>query len=1223
MATTEYETSKIEENKSPSPENGSIARVAEALAKVDIQEDKPPALSEENAIRPLHVYTRSQVLLLSKSPLVQSPQGMPLLKDWFGDWNEQQVSAKKETETSTTSANPRDRRFRRDPEDGDAPARPSFRAALSQPSQMGNFRHQSLRTTERERDTDRERQRDERDREGQERLRNLSDKYDRERLAQSSSPQTLRNKEREPAPHLASSAARKKPGESSDDWRRGSEPSRAARDDRSDNARRDRDRDRDRPRDSSRPRRETSTTRQDREDRDRDRPRRGDDRDDVRRDRDDYTRRDRDDYFRRDRDDSPRDRDDRERDRFEYSRPKDTNADEDSRRWRDDGKRDERITARRERERDNGRWDRWEPSHDRERVDDRDPRSKRPTGREKRVGGADDGREKDDRKEREREKEPAWMETYIPTTPTEGILGARTDGELDGIQAWKRGMKEKERKEKGETPESTKNDSEPPVTPSDNPLDEIQLFKLMMKAAKKEPDQGQTSKPTSMSSTPLPAEPRPLPISKESSQPTTITLDSLTIPSNRAKDASALSPQTVSPSPNVSAPSSESARLFSLIGTSTGDTVSSRPMKPTTPLVSDHVPPAVSRMFPNPPGLSPSIPQMDRSTFDLSGPAPTVTPTLNPPAGSRLLAFGSRNIAGSGSSSVAPPKSLTPMEALHDNFSNHMAPGVPPHHNKLSVMTPGMGMNVGLHQGPDSVPSSGVEAQFGTNPRATPSDRSARSFSPFGQPSHAAYAADDIHEAMRLAQASEALRRQPVNQLERGSIGPGGDSPYIDLGRASPGFSVNGPGYDMAGTSMHGGGSIGKGSRFAKFFDAKNRDAQAGPTMRKAMGGPGFISTSPVPGQRPDVMVSNPLNADNRAMEDLFAMLQNSSQNHRASPQINQTGRMSAGGGGPFGHSPIDLQALQQHQQMQQQQFAHNARMDSLYDSRLDDRNFVPDGMVPGLRPTPRPRSREPTTLAFNDQLDDALHVNVQRHPQQQRSLEQMYSGAAPSLYNQQVAMARNGGIPLQQAQFRGGLNVIPPQNTLQGPSQRLPPGLANLGGRPPHDPTQYLNQHLGGLGGVHGGLHPNPPAQQSYNNFNGGGLGFNGNPGPRGPIPVPHQNQITANHLAALGHGNSMDPRGTNQLVGMNVGGLGAGGLGGLRNVSGGFNPQHGPTSHIQAPQMAIRQQQQQQQQQHQQHLPPHIISHALPHLQPQQLGGSSQGAQDLMALLMGGHRE
>ena len=41
---------------------------------------------------------------------------------------------------------------------------------------MGNFRHQSLRTADREkeRDSERERQRDERDREGQERLRNVS-----------------------------------------------------------------------------------------------------------------------------------------------------------------------------------------------------------------------------------------------------------------------------------------------------------------------------------------------------------------------------------------------------------------------------------------------------------------------------------------------------------------------------------------------------------------------------------------------------------------------------------------------------------------------------------------------------------------------------------------------------------------------------------------------------------------------------------------------------------------------------------------------------------------------------------------------------------------------------------------------------------------------------------------------------------------------------------------
>lgn len=54
----------------------------------------------------------------------------------------------------------------------DAPQRPSFRSTLSQPSQMGNFRHQSIRTTERDRDRDGDRERD-RDKEGQERLRNV------------------------------------------------------------------------------------------------------------------------------------------------------------------------------------------------------------------------------------------------------------------------------------------------------------------------------------------------------------------------------------------------------------------------------------------------------------------------------------------------------------------------------------------------------------------------------------------------------------------------------------------------------------------------------------------------------------------------------------------------------------------------------------------------------------------------------------------------------------------------------------------------------------------------------------------------------------------------------------------------------------------------------------------------------------------------------------------
>jgi hypothetical protein len=52
--------------------------------------------------------------------------------------------------------------------------RPTYRSTLTQPSQMGNFKHHSLRTGDRERDsTDKDRERDIRDKEGQERLRNV------------------------------------------------------------------------------------------------------------------------------------------------------------------------------------------------------------------------------------------------------------------------------------------------------------------------------------------------------------------------------------------------------------------------------------------------------------------------------------------------------------------------------------------------------------------------------------------------------------------------------------------------------------------------------------------------------------------------------------------------------------------------------------------------------------------------------------------------------------------------------------------------------------------------------------------------------------------------------------------------------------------------------------------------------------------------------------------
>lgn len=90
------------------------------------------------------------------------------------------------------------------------------------------------------------------------------------------------------------------------------------------------------------------------------------------------------------------------------------------------------------------------------------------------------------------------METYVPSEPLSGILGGAPTGELDGIQAWKKGMKDKE-KEKDEKEvvnrsmnegnaltndeKSTREDGQPA-----QPMDEIQLFRLMMQKAKEVPE---------------------------------------------------------------------------------------------------------------------------------------------------------------------------------------------------------------------------------------------------------------------------------------------------------------------------------------------------------------------------------------------------------------------------------------------------------------------------------------------------------------------------------------------------------------------------------------------------------------------------------------------------------------------------------------------------------------------------------------------------------------
>ncbi|KAH9486768.1 hypothetical protein JR316_0000833 [Psilocybe cubensis] len=1086
----------------PSPDNTALN---EAVGE---QHDEAPPPSA----RPIRKYTRRQLVLLSASPLVKPPLNMPELKVWFGTENENSVKK----DDPPTSGGPRERRYRRDAEEGDVSARPSFRTALTQPSQMGNFKHQSLRPSDRDRDReregDKERERDMREKEGHERLRHLSDKYDRDRL---SLPLATR-KDREVAPHLNANSARtqqslssnaasrrgdaretikKKVGEASEDWRRGAEPPRPSREDRIDNGR-------ERTRDSSRPKRDASLSRRDREE-PRDKPQRGD------------------------------------RERDDHRRDKDVDGEEDSRRWRDDGKRDERIaTSRRERGRDKPNNDHtWEGNADKRWATNDDRAYKRSSARERKPGNpSDDTKDKDERKdkEREKEKEPAWMDTYVPNEATQGILGGHSStGELDGIQAWKKGLKEKESKEKEASLPPSKSTtvdkaSQPATLPGrSEAMDEIQLFKLLMKQEeeKKKND-----------------------------------LDDIASKSDHALQQMMKQESTMASTSKGRENAVEDSLGESYSHGTNSETI--RPQAQSTPAFSSTSPP------PFPPGLKDLAVSNKASTessqgrtssegrepinlgasHDLHQPTalkPTdsvAVSSFQPPPGSRLLAF-------------ARPPIKAPNS---DNSSN-------------TLQT----LNGGL---PNVTSDSNIAFSKHDSPRPQ------SGFSPFDDQTRPRYGFDEQREANILVNTHHRI---PIEQNFSSNVNSPMETNYNGLGA--------------------------KGSRFAKFFDGKGRDGTA--SGKPQLQG-GFTSPSPNHGQRqdhPNINQGNP--GDQRAMEELFAMLNNSSQRGNvatiSNPLLNHNGGFSSPGSSLHAHQQQHLIPQPQH---------HSNRLEPLYDSRSDDRSFVPDGMVPGLRPIPPPppRGREPH---FVEHVDDPMHYNYQRLPpphnqqQQSRNLDPLYP-TPTSLYAQQGRP--NAGLNLQNLQqpnFRGG----PSPNSAQGvpipngPQQRLPPGLANLGGRPPHEPNQFLGMPNLPTSVPHNPLHTNSQLQNPqlpFSNFNAtSAIGFNGMQ-VRGPVPGPHLH----NSGAPLGNNAlpNLDPRlsGHHHLMG-----LGGSAISGNR-LNGGF-PQQGPA---QQAHLAMRSQQQQPQS----HLPPHMLPHLIPpHLQQGHPNSTNQ-SHDLMALLLGGpHRE
>ncbi|KAK0465406.1 uncharacterized protein EV420DRAFT_1637544 [Desarmillaria tabescens] len=1067
------------------------------LQDEDLSPEQDDTPTPQPSQRPLRIYTAAQMLALSKSPLVAPPTDMPELKDWFGAENEQNLNKKDHDSTPPNSA--RERRFRRDVDDNDASSRPSFRSTLSQPSQMGNFKHQSLR------DRDGDKDRDLRDKEGQERLRNLSDKFDRDRLALPLS--NIRGKDREPVSHLGPGSSRtsgqpqlsgvaarrgearengkKKAGETNEDWRRGrtfislavslggweemnvpilggtvmneSVPVLAL------GIPLGQEGTHLRPSETVRTEIAVTVT---------------------------------------------------GKNIAETAIETTTVAggtvtriedNDDPRRWRDDGKRDERMATRRERERERERDRRDKPSHDQawDPSNDRrwtpgDDRSKKATGRD-RKNGTDDGRDRDDRRsEREREKEPAWMDTYVPTSTSTGILGGKgADGELDGIQAWKKGMKEKEQREsKADKPSESVKDASDQTSPPEKQLDEIQIFKMLMKREQEQKKLDQSSD--------VHLELQKAPTSESSTSITTARAsENVHIP------PSVNTPSAIQAAPNAAA--DPSASLLSMFVT--GEQSKQQSILPDRERSKT---PTSSRLFPRP--INQDGTQADRPSVDPLQPQPT--PAFNPPQGSRLLAFGSR----------APTKPQA-AASLIANGAGTLQSQTKPSLAQLNL------------------PSNVLPLESSK----TESHRTPNTFSPFEE-----------HDPSLSSGATESARRE--RQSMSSESGPWGD----------PGAEGSAPGQ-----------APGKGSRFAKFFDGKTREGFT--YAPKAQTPVGFMSSSPTPGQRPEGGYNG--NPDLRNMDDIYAMLNNSSQAQRPNT-INPPNSAPTLGGIPFGqHAQAQLHLLQQQQQLQSQSHhLQNSRLEPLYESRLDNRNFMPDGLVPGLRSAPPPRNRENGGM-FSDPLDEAIHLNAQRiPPMPQRGIDHLYSGPVP--YSQPAG--RHAAVPLQQ--YRGGPSPISSQNPLASQHQRIPPGLANLGGRPPHEPNQFV-----GIPSVHGGPVNGP---QPFTTFApGGNLGYVGPP--RAP-PQQLQSTVSQHALGGLGHPNGLDLRSANQSQLLNMGTLG----GGVRGM--GANVYPGQNHSAQASLHAMRQQQQQ--------LPPHLAPHMLPHLQ-QQVPPNAQSA-DLMALLLGGQR-
>lgn len=524
---------------------------------------------------------------------------------------------------------------------------------------------------------------------------------------------------------------------------------------------------------------------------------------------------------------------------------------DDPRRWRDDGKRDERMSARRDREqrdreRDKDRvrdrptaWDagdrqdrRWAP------ADDRDGRSKRATGRDRKSDEAkdrDDRKDRDREREKEREKEPAWMDTYIPSSGSNGL--GRSSGDLDGIQAFKREIKEREQKEQGTVQDGDHSgDFEGKANASEPQLDEIQLFKLMMKREeqKKKADQSPLVGPSLLADTSLeakdlsPTNGKPiLSLRQDRSANTRIDLSSAEVTAeHRPQPISSQS--SASPPPQAEqAPHDGSRVLLSMLSSPSSSLAPGIPASAHESDI-DKEKPGGSRFFPKPVSTDLPAPQaLPKPSIEVLSAAVPSAPHAAPPPGCRLLSFASKTPQGS---------------------VGHTPPSYTGSHSPVSLSKNGMPASN------STIPSNGPSSNTHHTDNID-AVRANRGFSPFEE-------------------AREGHVMSPLDAFRRPSVAPPGDrNAFGHMNLEQVDVSIGGPlpSHSAPYEQMNSGIAAAKGSRFAKFFDGKGREAQPG-MGKPPMGGPTTAQRGELSGYN-GIPNGNP---DARAMEDIFAMLSNS-----------------------------------------------------------------------------------------------------------------------------------------------------------------------------------------------------------------------------------------------------------------------------------------------------------------------------------------------------------